>query len=123
VKFLVDENMPRFLAAEITALGFEAYDVRDLGLRARPDTEIMQMAIELDAILITRDRLFADPRSWPEAFTAGVMFVRLDNMVPVKVVVTRILDIIQNRLPNSLLGAYTMVELRRALSRPVRSRQ
>ncbi len=122
MKFLVDENMPRNLAADISELGFQAQDVRDLGLRARPDTEVMQMAIELDAILITRDRLFADPRSWPEDFTAGVIFVSLDNKISVKVVTARILDVIQNRLPSSLLGAYTTVELRRALSRPVRSR-
>jgi Domain of unknown function (DUF5615) len=56
MKFLIDENMPRNLAADISELGFQAQDVRDLGLRARPDTEVMQMAIELDAILITRDR-------------------------------------------------------------------
>jgi hypothetical protein len=36
--------------------------------------------------------------------------------------VTKILDLIQNRLPTSLLGAYTTVELSRSLSRPVRSR-
>jgi predicted nuclease of predicted toxin-antitoxin system len=56
VNILVDENMPRSLAAAISALGFQADDVRDMGLRARPDTEVMQLAIELDAIIITRDR-------------------------------------------------------------------
>ncbi len=122
MKFLTDENMPRNLAADISELGFQAQDVRDLGLRVRPDTEVMQMAIELDAILITRDRLFADPRSWPANFTAGVIFVSLDNKVSREVVTARILDLIQNRIPSSLLGAYTIVEMRRALSRPVRSR-
>jgi len=70
VKFLVDENMPRSLATTISAFGFLAQDVRDMGLCGRPDTEVMQLAmtfgrsetIALDAIIITRDRGFADPR-------------------------------------------------------------
>ena len=82
MNFLVDENMPRPLAAEISALGFPAQDVRDIGLRARPDSEVMQIAIEMDAIIITRDRLFADPRSWRREFGAGVIFVNLGSSIP-----------------------------------------
>lgn len=122
MRFLVDENMPRSLATAISALGYPAQDVRDMGLRARPDTEVMQLAIELDAIIITRDRRFADPRGWPEEFIAGVIFINLDSRILAPVVIARILDLIQNRLPTSLLGAYTTVELSRSLSRPIRSR-
>jgi Domain of unknown function (DUF5615) len=122
VNFLVDENMPRSLAAAISALGFQADDVRDMGLRARPDTEVMQLAIELDAIIITRDRRFADPRGWPQEFTAGMVYLSLDSSVPATIIIARILDLIQNRQPNSLLGAYTTVDSRRSLSRPIRSR-
>lgn len=114
--------MPRPLAAEILALGFQAQDVRDIGLRGRPDPEVMQAAIETDAIIITRDRRFADPRSWDDDFTAGIIFVRLSSDVPAKTVIAKILDLIENRLPSSLLGAYTTLEMSRALSRPVRSR-
>jgi predicted nuclease of predicted toxin-antitoxin system len=92
-----------------------------MGLRARPDTEVMQLAIELDAMIITRDRRFADPRGWPEEFTAGIIFINLNSRILAPVVIARILDIIQNRLPMSLLGAYTTVELSRSLSRPIRS--
>jgi predicted nuclease of predicted toxin-antitoxin system len=123
VNFLVDENMPRSLAAAILASGFAAQDVRDLGLRSRPDAEVMELAITLDAIIITRDRLFADPRSWPEEFTAGIIFVNLDNRTSTPGIITRILDLIQNRQPNSLLGAYTSIDSRRSLCRPVRSRK
>jgi Domain of unknown function (DUF5615) len=122
VNFLVDENMPRSLAAAILALGFQADDVRDMGLRARPDTEVMQLAIELDAIIITRDRRFADPRGWPPEFTAGVIYVSLDSSVPATIITARILELIQNRQPKSLLGAYTTLDSRRSLSRPIRSR-
>jgi hypothetical protein len=122
LNILVDENMPRSLAPQIAALGFSVQDVRDIGLRGRPDTEVMVAAIAADAIIITRDRGLADPRGWPEAFSAGVIFVNLPDDTPATTVNTRILELLTNRLPVSLLGALTTVEPRRALSRPVRRR-
>jgi predicted nuclease of predicted toxin-antitoxin system len=118
VKFLVDENMPRSLASKIAELGFEVQDVRDIGLAGHPDEEVMQAAIELDAI--TGDRRFADPRSWAKEFNTGFIFITLPEGTSAKVLIAKIIDLIQTRQPDSLLGAYTVVELRRALSRPVR---
>ena len=70
MNFLVDENMPRSLAAQIAALGFNVQDVRDIWLKGHPDSEVMEAAILLDAIIITRDRGLADARTWPENFSA-----------------------------------------------------
>ncbi|MCV3213275.1 DUF5615 family PIN-like protein [Plectonema radiosum NIES-515] len=44
MNFLVDENMPRSLAPKIAALGFTVQDVRDIGLRGHPDSEVMEAA-------------------------------------------------------------------------------
>ncbi|GAP98943.1 DUF5615 family PIN-like protein [Leptolyngbya sp. NIES-2104] len=122
MNFLVDENMPRPLAAKIAELGFQVQDVRDIGLTGHSDDEVMQAAIAADAIIITADRRFADPRSWAEAFTAGVIFINLPGGTSTKTIVAKVLDLLQNRTPDSLLGAYTTVELRRSLSRPIRPR-
>lgn len=122
MNILVDENMPRSLAPQIATLGFSVQDVRDIGLRGHPDAEVMAAAIAADAIIITRDRGLADPRGWAEAFTAGVIFVNLPDDTPATTVNTRILELLTNRLPVSLLGALTTVESRRALSRPIRRR-
>ncbi|HLO87644.1 MAG TPA: DUF5615 family PIN-like protein [Nostocaceae cyanobacterium] len=122
MNFLVDENMPRSLAPQIAALGFAVQDVRDIGLRGHPDTEVMEAAISADAIIITRDRGLADPRSWPEDFTAGVIFINLPNDIPASIVNAKILQLLTTRLPDSLLGCFTTVETRRALSRLIRSR-
>jgi predicted nuclease of predicted toxin-antitoxin system len=102
--------------------GFAVQDVRDLGLAGHPDEEVMQLAIASDAIIITGDRRFADPRSWPAEFSTGVIFICLPEGTSTRILVTKILDLIQNRLPSSLLGAYTTIELGRSLSRPIRSR-
>jgi predicted nuclease of predicted toxin-antitoxin system len=122
VNFLVDENMPRTLAPQITELGFNVQDVRDIGLRARPDSEVMDAAIATDAIIITRDRGFANPKAWPTEFTAGMIFVDLPSNTPAKIVNARVLELIAKRLPVSLLGAITRVEPTRALSQIVRRR-
>jgi predicted nuclease of predicted toxin-antitoxin system len=122
VNFLVDENMPRTLAPQIAELGFNVQDVRDIGLRARPDSEVMDAAIATDAIIITRDRGFANPKTWPTEFTAGMIFVDLPSNTPANIVNARVLELIAKRLPVSLLGAITRVEPNRALSQIVRRR-
>jgi predicted nuclease of predicted toxin-antitoxin system len=122
VNFLVDENMPRTLAPQIVELGFNVQDVRDIGLRARPDSEVMDAAIATDAIIITRDRGFANPKTWPTEFTAGMIFVDLPSNTPANIVNARVLELIAKRLPVSLLGAITRVEPNRALSQIVRRR-
>jgi predicted nuclease of predicted toxin-antitoxin system len=122
LNLLIDENMPRSLAAKIAAMGFAVQDVRDIGLRGRPDSEIYEMATSVDAIIITRDRGFTNERNWPTTFTAGVIFVNLPETTPATVINAKIMSLLSQRLPVSLLGAVTVVELRRALSRSVRRR-
>jgi predicted nuclease of predicted toxin-antitoxin system len=117
LNFLVDENMPRSLAPQIAVLGFNVQDVRDIGLKGHPDEEVMEAAIASDAIIITRDRGFANVKSWHENFTAGVIFINLPDDIPASAVNAKVLELINQRLPVTLLGALTTVELRRALSR------
>lgn len=122
MNFLVDENMPRSLAAQIADRGFSVQDVRDIGLQGHPDAEVIQAAIASDAILITADRELANYRNWPEEFTAGVIFINLPVGTPTRTIITKIINLIETRLPASLLGAYTTLEIGRALSRPIRPR-
>ena len=117
MNFLVDENMAPLPKPQFKALGFAVQDVRDIGLRGRPDSEVMATAVAADAIIITRDRGFADPRGWPESFTAGIIFVNLPDNTPANTVNAKILDLLANRIPSSLLGSLTTLEPRRALSR------
>jgi predicted nuclease of predicted toxin-antitoxin system len=122
LRFLIDESMPRSLAALLVSFGFEADDVRDIGLKGRPDAEILAAAADADAIIVTKDRGFARDMAWPEGFTAGVILVNLPDHNSVSVVNGRLLALLASRLPESLLGAVTFVEPRRALSRVVRRR-
>jgi predicted nuclease of predicted toxin-antitoxin system len=55
MRFLVDAQLPPALAAWIRQRGHEAQAVRELGLRDAEDEEIWTHAIELDAIIVTKD--------------------------------------------------------------------
>jgi len=114
--------MPRSLAALITSSGFQADDVRDIGLKGEFDAEVLAAAARSDAIIVTRDRGFARDKEWPESFTAGVILVKLPEDISVSLICGRVLALLETRLPESLLGAVTLVESRRALSRLVRRR-
>ena len=122
MKLLVDENMPRPLADELTALGFDAKDVRQINLAGRPDEEVFEAASVADAIIITRDRGLTRLSNWPEAFTAGVIFVNLPDNSSANFIISKITTLLAQRRPESLLGAITAVEPQRALSRIVRRR-
>ena len=38
--FLVDEDLPRSLVSVLVEAGFQAHDVRDVGLRGKSDAEV-----------------------------------------------------------------------------------
>jgi predicted nuclease of predicted toxin-antitoxin system len=122
MNLLIDENMPRSLAGELAAAGFNVQDVREIGLRGRPDEEVFQAAATADAIIITRDRGFTYEKKWPTDFTAGVVFINLPDDSPASFINSKVTALLTQRLPESLLGAITFVESQRALSQIVRRR-
>ncbi|HZF38861.1 MAG TPA: DUF5615 family PIN-like protein [Blastocatellia bacterium] len=122
MNLLIDENMPRSLAGELSTLGFNVQDARDIGLPGRPDDEILRMAATMDAIIITRDRGFTYEKNWPLDFTAGVIFVNLPDDTPASVIKAKVTNLLTQRLPESLLGAVTFIEPQRALSHILRRR-
>lgn len=115
--------MPRSLAAQIAARGFTVQDVRDVGLRGQSDDKVLAAAVAADAIIITRDRGFTLPRNWPPAFTAGVIFVNLPENASAGTINAKVMELLAKRLPESLQGTLTTIELHRALSRTMRRRR
>jgi len=122
LNLLIDEDMPRSLAPPVRALGFSVQDVRDIGLRGHWDNEVLEAAAVADSIIVTRDRGFTVEAEWPFGFTAGVVFVNLPDGSTASEINAKIVRLLSKRSPESLLGAITVVERRRALSRIVRRR-
>jgi predicted nuclease of predicted toxin-antitoxin system len=81
-RFLIDENLPRSLASHLRDLGFEAADVRDVGLRGHSDPEVLAYAVEQGLVLLSGDLGFASLiRERPRP--AGLVLARLPNEWPV----------------------------------------
>ena len=65
MKFLVDEDLPRSAAPLLLELGFDAMDVRDVGLRGFSDDKIAAYAKANGLCLLTADGGFANIRQFP----------------------------------------------------------
>ncbi|MBI4578076.1 MAG: DUF5615 family PIN-like protein [Planctomycetes bacterium] len=74
--FLIDASLPRDTRHVIEAAGYQATDVRDVGLRTAADPDIADYARRSGLCLITRDLDFADVREYPPADYAGMVVVR-----------------------------------------------
>ena len=76
---VVDENLPRSLGPALQQLGYTVKDVRDEGLRGRPDEEVFRFAQREKAILVTGDVGFADTLRFPLGSHHGIVVARLPN--------------------------------------------
>jgi len=75
LKFLLDADMPRSSAELIRSIGYEVEDVRDIGMRAAKDREIIEYALKNNRIIITRDTDFGEVLRYPEH--PGAIILRL----------------------------------------------
>lgn len=111
MRFLLDANLSRSLAGRIVALGHDAVDVRDVGLRSASDDEIAAHARWHELTLITRDFDFADVRNYPPADYAGLIVVDVPNEMSVDAVDGVIEALLrESALLSSLPGKLAMVQ-------------
>jgi len=78
VKAIVDTNLPKALAAWLSANGFEARHVLDAGLAQASDSNIWEVASRTGEIIFSKDQDFADR---VKSTTAGpsVVWLRTGN--------------------------------------------
>ena len=77
MKFLVDEDLPRSIAPLIVELGYEAEDVRDVGLRGASDSQVAAYAQIHERCLITADKRFANLYQYPPKSYHGLVVLEL----------------------------------------------
>ena len=75
-KFVIDEDMPRSTAKLLKSNGFEAFDVRDYGLRGKDDGEIFKFAQTNKAVLLTGDLGFGNLLHFPLGTHSGIFILR-----------------------------------------------
>jgi predicted nuclease of predicted toxin-antitoxin system len=110
MRFLVDEDLPRSLARVLRAAGHDALDVRDIGLRGRPDQEVFRAAQDRDAVLVSGDRGFANIITHPPGSHAGIVVAHFPNEIPTNTLNTQILSAVQSLEEMEIRGNLVMIE-------------
>ena len=83
---VVDEDLPRIIDTVLEGLGWEVFDVRDVGLRGKSDSEIMGFAKKSKAVLFTGDWGFADILAYPPKQYSGIVMLHFPNELSVAVI-------------------------------------
>ncbi len=119
-RLLVDEDLPRSLAPALRHQGFDALDVRDIGLRGRADAEIANRAAEDRRAVLTADLGFANILRFPLGSHAGMVVVRFPNEVPVAVLNQAVIKALQGLTDKEVEGSILVVEPGRTRLRSAR---
>lgn len=110
LRFLVDEDLPRSTARFLRDNGFEAQDVRDIGLRGSTDREVFEGAQSLGAVLVTGDSDFANILGFPPGSHAGIVVSRIPDEVSSETLNWKLVLAIRNPAAQELAGALVIVE-------------
>ena len=109
-KFLVDEDLPRSLARELRQTGIDAVDVRDAGLRGRPDPDVLDFAVSEGRAVLTADLRFANVLAFPPSSHHGVLVARFPNQTPIRVLNDAVLAAVRSLTDDEIEQAVVIVE-------------
>ncbi len=118
VKFLLDADMPRSSAEVIRSLGFEVEDVRDIGMRAAKDREIIEYALKHKRIIVTKDTDFGEILRYPEH--PGAIIFRLHYPFTSEELNERLEEFLKSVKEEDLKESIIIVELSRYRRRNLR---
>jgi predicted nuclease of predicted toxin-antitoxin system len=109
-RFLIDADLPRSLARQLRAAGFEVEDVRDIGLRKSPDDDIFTYAVSHALVLLSGDLDFGNILRFPLGSHPGIVVARFPNEVPTTKVNAAILQAVQSLSGEDIVGNLIIVE-------------
>ncbi|MCK4397011.1 DUF5615 family PIN-like protein [candidate division WOR-3 bacterium] len=111
MEFLIDEDLPRSVGNLLRRAGHEAIDVRDIGLRGAPDSEIASYAQSHNLCLLTGDTGFADIRNYPPKEYSGIIVIYTPREATAKYILEIIEGFLkQEQLISELSGKLTIIE-------------
>jgi predicted nuclease of predicted toxin-antitoxin system len=119
MKFLVDEDLPRSTAALVEQFGHIALDVRDVGLRGRPDEEVIAYAQQQGCCLLSADWGFANTLAYPPRDYPGIVILELPPNATAKVILRLLSTLLDQRgIVERLTGRLALVQFGRVRLRP-----
>ena len=77
MRFVVDENVSRFVIQSLVDAGHDVVSVHDVKLTGAVDDVIIQFGIENNRVIVTHDRDFGGLLRYPARENSGVILIRL----------------------------------------------
>lgn len=109
-RFLIDEDLPRSLARGLRAAGLLAEDVRDVGLRGRPDDDVFAYATAHGHAVLSGDLGFGNLVRFPLGTHHGIIVARFPNDVPVGTLNDALLAAVRALSDEEIAGNLVIVE-------------
>lgn len=94
LRFLTDEDIPCSTARVLRDAGFDAVDVRGVGLRGKSDSEVFAFAQQESRLLITCDLGFSNILNFPPSQSHGILVVRIPDREPIAVFNREVLRVV-----------------------------
>ncbi|RIK50647.1 MAG: hypothetical protein DCC59_13040 [Chloroflexi bacterium] len=85
LRFITDEDVPRSTARVLRDAGFDAVDVRNVGLQGKSDDEVFRYAQEENRLIVTCDMGFSNILNFPPSENHGILVVRIPDSEPIDV--------------------------------------
>lgn len=101
MKGVIDEDLPRSFGTVVKSLGFDVFDVRDIGLRGKSDKDIFDFAVENKAVLFSADLGFSNILSFPLGSHSGIVILRFPNEISTETI---------NEISKKLLSKFSKEE-------------
>lgn len=117
ISFLVDANMPRSSVEVLENEGFDAVDVRDIGMGRATDDEIIAFAQREGRIVLTRDTDFGSVLRHPDH--PGAVILRLPHTFTAPRIDEQLAAFLDQVSVEDLANAIIVVELGRSRRRPI----
>lgn len=110
LRFITDEDVPRSTARVLRDAGFDAVDVRDVGLRGKSDAEVFKYAQQENRLLITCDMGFSNILNFPPSESHGILVVRVPDSESIDTLNHEVLRAVQE-VGENLLHHLAIIEI------------
>lgn len=115
MKFLVDQNLSPRLADLLVRSGHDAVHVRNINATGAPDTEILDLAVRDERVIISADTDFGALLAYSRATKPSVILIRalIDRRPPeLAGILVANLDVLEEHLQSGAVVAFTRTDIR-----------
>lgn len=101
---VIDEDLHRSLSSILSSLNFKVFDIRDHGLRGKPDDKIFAFAQNKKAVLFSADLGFSNILRFPLGKHFGICILRFPNELSTQSTNQEIYKLLKELLPEDYFG-------------------